>query len=86
MKRTQIYLEEDIFQVLKKESEIKKKNISSIIRDTLREKFLSKKHSNAVKETAGLWKDRDFDVEKHIRNLRKSNRLKELYGKDYDNG
>ncbi len=85
MKRTQIYLDEDILQVLKKESHLKKKNISSIIRDTLREKFLKKKHLNAVEETAGLWKDRDFDVEEYVRNLRKGSRLKELYGKDYDN-
>lgn len=81
MKRTQIYLEEDIFQVLKKESIIKKKNISSIIRDTLRDKFLNKKHTNAVEQAAGIWKDRDFDVEEYIRNLRNDNRLKELYGK-----
>ncbi|MHB1685920.1 MAG: hypothetical protein ACYCVH_00850 [Ignavibacteriaceae bacterium] len=81
MKRTQIYLDEDIFHVLKRESEIKKKNISSIIRDTLREKFMKKKHSNAVEAAAGIWKDRDFDVEEYIRNLREDDRLKELYGK-----
>ena len=71
MKRTQIYLEEDILQVLKKESLIKKKNISSIIRDTLREKFLNKKSTNTIDEAAGIWKDRDFDVEKRTREMRK---------------
>ncbi|MCL5028744.1 MAG: hypothetical protein M1480_06960 [Bacteroidetes bacterium] len=81
MKRTQIYLDEDIFHVLKRESEIKKKNISSLIRDTLREKFMKKKHSNAVEDAAGIWKDRTFDTEEYIRNLRKGNRLKELYEK-----
>ena len=86
MKRTQIYLDEDIFQVLKQESHLRKKNISSLIRDTLREKFIKKKHTNAVEESAGIWKDRNFDVEEYIRNLRKGNRLKELYGKEYGNG
>jgi len=80
MKRIQIYLEEDIFQVLKKESTIRKKNISSIIRDTLCEKVLNKKNSNAASETAGIWKDRNFDTEEYVRNLRKGKRLKELYG------
>jgi len=79
MKRTQIYLDKDIYQILKIESSLKNKNISSIIRDTLREKFISKKHSTAIEETAGLWKDRDFDVDEYVRKLRKSKRLKELY-------
>ena len=81
MKRTQIYLEEDILQVLKKESLIKKKNISSIIRDTLREKFLNKKSTNTIDEAAGIWKDRDFDTEDYVRNLRKGKRLKEIISK-----
>ena len=80
MKRTQIYLDEDIFQVLKKESLIKKKNISSIIRDTLKEKFMKKKDINAVEAAFGIWKDRNFNVEEYIRNLRNDDRLKELYG------
>ncbi len=80
MKRTQIYLDEDIIQELKKESHLRKKNISSLIRDTLREKFLKEKKIDAVKAAAGIWKDRDFDVEEYIRNLRNDNRLKELYG------
>ena len=80
MKRTQIYLDEDIFQVLKQESKLKKKNISSIIRDTLREKFMKKKSSDSMDRAAGIWKDREIDPEKYIRNLRKGTRLKELYG------
>jgi hypothetical protein len=85
MKRTQIYLDDDIFQVLKKESQLTRKNISSIIRDTLRDKFMKKKYSNAVDETAGIWKDKDFNVDEYIRNLRTDNRLKELYGEENDN-
>lgn len=80
MKRTQIYLDEDILQILKKESQLKRKNISSIIRDTLREKFMKKKDMDAVKAAAGIWKNRNFDVEKYIRNFRDDDRLKELYG------
>lgn len=85
MKRTQIYLDKDIYLVLKKESALKKKNISSIIRDTLREKFLNKKHTNAIAAAAGIWKDRKFDVDEYIRKLRKGTRSKELYGEDYVN-
>jgi predicted CopG family antitoxin len=85
MKRTQIYLDKDIYLVLQKESALKNKNISSIIRDTLREKFLNKKRTNAIEAAAGIWKDRNIDVEAYIRKLRKGTRLKELYGENYDN-
>jgi hypothetical protein len=30
---------------------------------------------NIFKKTAGIWKDRNFDVEKHVRDLRKGKRL-----------
>jgi hypothetical protein len=30
---------------------------------------------NVFKKTAGIWKDRNFDVEKHVRDLRKGKRL-----------
>lgn len=83
MKRTQIYLDEDILRYLQMESKIKHKRMSSLIRDILR-KSISKKKLNlsAIESSFGIWKDRDFDVDKYIRNLRKGNRMKRLgYGK-----
>ena len=36
------------------------------------------KSLKAVEATFGIWKDRDFNVEEYIRNLRNDNRAKEL--------
>ena len=40
-------------------------------------KHKNAKNLNAVEATFGIWKDRDFEVEEYIRNLRIGNRLKE---------
>ncbi|HED05324.1 MAG TPA: ribbon-helix-helix protein, CopG family [Ignavibacteria bacterium] len=38
MKRTQIYIDEDLMQILKIQSKLKSKTVSEIIRDALNEK------------------------------------------------
>ncbi|MCH8325020.1 MAG: hypothetical protein IIB83_00420 [Bacteroidetes bacterium] len=48
----------------------------------MKEKFLKRRQrkqffSNAV----GLWKSKKFDVDVYVRNIRKGNRLKDLYAK-----
>ncbi|MCH7827074.1 MAG: hypothetical protein IIC75_03715 [Bacteroidetes bacterium] len=82
MKRTQIYIDEDLMQILKIQSKLKSKTVSEIIRNVLKEKFLKRRQrkqffSNAV----GLWKSKKFDVDVYVRNIRKGNRLKDLYAK-----
>lgn len=73
MKRTQIYLDEDIYRYLKKESEIKHLSVSEVIRSSIREKMNRKlqKILTATEKVSGIWKDRDIDVERRIRALRK---------------
>jgi hypothetical protein len=73
MKRTQIYLDEDTYGYLKKESEIKHLSVSEVIRSSIREKMNRKlqKILTATEKVSGIWKDRDIDVERHIRALRK---------------
>ena len=73
MKRTQIYLDEDTYVYLKKESELKRLSISEVIRAGIREK-MSRKVQRILKATdkiSGIWGDRSRDVERHIRTLRK---------------
>jgi hypothetical protein len=80
MKRTQIYLDEELINILKIESKLRKKKVSMLIRETLRAKYLNKeKRIVLLDKAAGIWKDRDFDTNEYVRGLRKSKRLKELY-------
>ena len=76
MKRTQIYLDEQLFELLRLEGTLKGKTVSKIIRDTLNKKFLKReKKINMVDKIAGLWADRDFRVDAYIRNLRNEDKI-----------
>jgi predicted CopG family antitoxin len=77
MKRTQIYLDEEIFSILERESKMKKKSISELIRESIHEKYSYNsgkiiKHLNMV---FGIWSDKDDDVDTYIRNIRKDRKL-----------
>ncbi|GBD91805.1 hypothetical protein BMS3Abin04_02537 [bacterium BMS3Abin04] len=79
MKRTQIYLDEELIDILRIESKLRKKKISMLIREALREKYLTKdKKVIYIENAAGIWSDRDFDTDKYLRNLRKSKRTKDF--------
>lgn len=73
MKRTQIYLDEDTYGYLKKESELKRLSISEVIRAGIRDKMNRRvqKILKATDKVSGIWGDRSLDVERHIRTLRK---------------
>jgi len=82
MKRTQIYLDAEILSVLKVESKLKRTRISSLIRDALREKyFIQEKKALVIDKVAGIWKDRDFDVDEYIREKRSNKRRESFYEK-----
>jgi hypothetical protein len=77
MKRTQIYIDEGTYKLLKKESKITGKTLSELIRENIRGK-MDQRVSEILRRTEnvyGIWKDRDFDVEAHIRDLRKDREL-----------
>lgn len=80
MERTQIYLDEDIKNALKIQSKITNKKASQIIREILRDSLLTKESDiHVLDEIAGIWSNRDFNVNNYIREKRKSSRLKRLY-------
>lgn len=82
MKRTQIYLDAEIFAVLKVESKLKRTRISSLIREALREKYsVQEKKAIVIDKVAGIWKDRDFDVDNYVREKRSNKRRTSLYEK-----
>jgi len=79
MKRTQIYLDETLFYLLKEESKKQGKSISEIIRQKLWTSFRSEDKKKVLLESTkkvfGLWKDREVDPEIYIRKMRKGDRL-----------
>ncbi|RUM56893.1 MAG: CopG family transcriptional regulator [Persephonella sp.] len=77
MKRTQIYLDEDIYNYLKEESLKTGKTISELIREKIRKEIEQNKNNllQAIREVAGLWSDRTEDVDNFVRELRKGSRI-----------
>lgn len=73
MKRTQIYLDDEIYEFLENESKNKHKSMSEIIRETIKEK-IQYKNKNLIKNlnmAFGIWEDRNIEINKYIENIRK---------------
>ncbi len=82
MKRTQLYLDEDLWQALHTRAAIEKTTVSDLVRTAARERYFedSEKRRKALMGIVGIWKDRTDlpDTETYVRNLRKGSRLKRL--------
>ncbi len=82
MKRTQLYLNEDIWKALHVRSRQQGTSISELVRQAVRDKYGSSPASRrqAMQDLVGLWKYRkDFpDSTTYVRRLRKGNRLKRI--------
>ena len=83
MKRTQLYLDDDIAKVLATVSRQTGVTVSSLVRDCVREKFGRRESidkSAMAKEIGGVWKDRDDlpSTARYVRNLRKGSRVKNM--------
>ncbi len=77
MKRTQVYLDENTYKLLKKESKVTGKTISELIRESIRDRT-NQTVDNILRRTEdiyGMWKDREFNTEEHIRDLRRNRNL-----------
>lgn len=79
MKRTQIYLEDSIYYILKAMSKTRKTTISELVRQAIRIVYKDQKQNkiNKFDNACGIWADRkDFiDPSKYVRSLRKGKRL-----------
>jgi hypothetical protein len=73
MKRTQIYIEEDVFKILEKESKLKHKTISELVRESIKGKISlrSKEIIKNMHAVFGLWIHKKTDPERYVRVLRK---------------
>ena len=77
MKRTQIYLDEEVYKYLKAESKRTGKSVSEIIREKWRTEINQSKENliKAIDETAGIWQYKTEDVEETIRNIKNRSRF-----------
>lgn len=80
MKRTQIYLTNDEWKVLKQRAKQEHATVSSVIRAQIDRAFLERPgfdFDRALERAFGLWKDREdiSSTEQYLRQIRKGKRL-----------
>ncbi len=85
MKRTQLYIEDDVFKTLRRVSKEKAVSISELVRAAVRKTYALEKPDDAdiiLKEAAGIWKDRKDipSADQYVRQMRKDTR-KERFGR-----
>jgi hypothetical protein len=82
MKRTQLYLNEDIWKTLHVRSRQQGTSISELVRQAVRDKYGSSPASRrqAMQALVGIWKDRKDlpDSTALVRRLRKGKRLRRI--------
>lgn len=73
MKRTQIYIDEDTFGFLEKESKIEKKSISEIIRESIKVKMKNRNNEiiKKMKSVYGVQQDKKVNGDECVRKMRK---------------
>jgi predicted CopG family antitoxin len=73
MKRTQIYIDDDVFSFLEKESKTANRSISEIIRESIREKHRHKSNllMKRLDSIFGIWSSRNGDVNKYLKSIRR---------------
>ena len=84
MKRTQLYLDEDIWKALHIRSRQSGTSISELVRQAVRDKYgiSSAKRREAMQAWVGIWKDRKDlpSTEAYMRQLRKGGRRRRRLG------
>ncbi len=82
MRRTQLYLDDDLWKTLHVLARQSGDTVSELVRKAVREKYADNASSRkkGLLSAIGLWKDRaDLpDTDRYVRSLRKGSRLKRL--------
>jgi hypothetical protein len=83
MKRTQLYLDDDLWNALHARARQEGTTISALVREAARERYLGnlEERRKAMEGLIGLWKDRTDlpdSTEEYVRNLRRDTRLERL--------
>jgi hypothetical protein len=82
MRRTQLYLDHDLWTTLKAKAKRDGTTISDLARVAARDKYIHSREQRIadMKSVIGLWKERDelADTDEFIRNLRSDDRMERL--------
>lgn len=82
MKRTQLYLDDDLWAALHAHAILSRTSISELVRRAARDRYMGnlEQRRAAMMGIVGLWKDRaDIgDAESYVRNLRDDDRMERL--------
>ena len=83
MKRTQLYLDEEMARTLAALSRQKGTTVSELVRESVHERYMSKKEidkASLARQLGGIWRSRKDleDIDHTVRKLRKGTRLKRL--------
>jgi metal-responsive CopG/Arc/MetJ family transcriptional regulator len=85
MRRTQLYLDDHLWNALHTQARSRKTSISELVREAMRDRYLAKRdeQAKAMQEFVGIRKNRtdSADAVKYIRSLRRGSRLERLNGK-----
>ena len=81
MKRTQLYLSEEMARTLAALSRQKGATVSELVRESVRQKYMGRKEMDKVtlaRQLSGIWRNRKDlrDLEGTVRRLRRGTRLK----------
>ncbi|HZP25244.1 MAG TPA: ribbon-helix-helix domain-containing protein [Terriglobales bacterium] len=82
MRRTQLYLEDDLWQALRARARSEGTTISELVRQATRERYLGNlaKRKQAMRAFVGIWKERpEFrNSDAYVRRLRRGTRMQRL--------
>jgi Ribbon-helix-helix protein, copG family len=83
MRRTQLYLDDDLWNALHNRARREKTTISALVRQAARERYLGNldERRKAMQGLIGIWKDRTDlpdSTEEYVRSLRRDTRLERL--------
>lgn len=85
MRRTQLYLDDHLWNALHSQARSRQTSVSELVREAMRDRYLGKRdeQAKAIQEFVGIRKNRSQSVSavKYIRSLRRGNRLERLNGK-----
>jgi Arc/MetJ family transcription regulator len=83
MRRTQLYLDDDLWTVLRLQARIEKTTVSELVRRAVRERYSvdREKRKQAMEAVIGIWKDRTDigDSTEYVRKLRRDTRLERVW-------
>lgn len=82
MRRTQLYLDESLWNALHREARSRKTTVSELVRQAARDRYMrdAEERAKAMRAIVGMWKNRpEFDDSAaYIRKMRRDDRLERL--------